>query len=83
MRSAGAVGRRSPLDGGPDGLAFYRRIAADAGRFLKPRGSVLVEIGATQEPAVRALFEARPELAAGPSVKDRAGRFRVVTAKKR
>jgi release factor glutamine methyltransferase len=74
---------RVALDGGPDGLASYRRIAADAGRFLNPGGAVLVEVGATQEPAVRALFEARPELTVGPSVKDRGGRPRVVTAKKK
>src|SRR5947209_13882725 len=74
---------RVALDGGPDGLAFYRRIAADAGRFLRPGGSVLVEVGWTQEPAVRAIFEARPELAVGPAVKDMAGRLRVVTARKK
>jgi release factor glutamine methyltransferase len=74
---------RVALDGGPDGLAFYRRIAADAGRYLKPGGSVLVEVGWTQEPAVRAIFEARSELAVGPSVKDMAGRLRVVTARKK
>jgi release factor glutamine methyltransferase len=39
---------RAALDGGPDGLAFYRRITAEAGRFLKPGGSVLVEIGASR-----------------------------------
>ena len=74
---------RVALDGGPDGLAFYRRIAADAGRFLRPGGSVLVEVGWTQEPAVRAIFEARSELAVGPSVKDLGGRVRVVTARKK
>jgi release factor glutamine methyltransferase len=74
---------RVALDGGPDGLAFYRRIAGDAGRYLKPGGSVLVEVGWTQEPAVRAIFEARSELAVGSSVKDMAGRLRVVTARKK
>ncbi|HEY3790126.1 MAG TPA: peptide chain release factor N(5)-glutamine methyltransferase, partial [Urbifossiella sp.] len=29
---------RLALDGGPDGLAFYRRIAADVEQFLKPGG---------------------------------------------
>jgi methylase of polypeptide subunit release factors len=43
----------------------------------------MVEIGWTQEPAVRALFEARPELTVGPSVKDLGGRFRVVSATRR
>jgi release factor glutamine methyltransferase len=74
---------RVALDGGPDGLAFYRRIAADAGRFLKPGGQLLVEVGWTQEPVVRTIFEERPEFAVRPSVKDRAGRFRVVAATRR
>jgi len=74
---------RVALDGGPDGLAFYRRIAADANAFLKPGGAVMVEIGWTQEPAVRALFEGRPELTHVTSAKDGGGRWRVVSAKKR
>ncbi len=71
------------LDGGPDGLAFYRRIAAGVGPFLKPGGWLVVEIGAAQEAAVRALFEQRPELEPGPTLKDTAGLPRVVTAKRR
>ena len=73
---------RLALDGGPDGLAFYRRIAADAGRFLKPGGVLLAEIGWTQEPAVQELFAAAPGLAMLPSVKDGAGHWRVVGAKR-
>lgn len=74
---------RVALDGGPDGLAFYRRIAAESGRFLKPGGSVLVEVGWTQDEAVRAIFETRSELAVGPSVKDLGGRVRVATARRK
>lgn len=74
---------RLALDGGPDGLAFYRRIAAGTDRFLKPGGSVLVEIGWKQEPAVRALFDANAGWSVGPSVKDPGGHFRVVSAKKK
>jgi release factor glutamine methyltransferase len=44
------------LDGGPDGLAPYRIIAAQSGRFLKPGGQVLVEIGYDQGQSVSALF---------------------------
>jgi release factor glutamine methyltransferase len=47
------------LDGGPDGLAAYRRIADGAGEHLKAGGAVAVEIGAGQETAVRMIFEAR------------------------
>lgn len=44
------------LDGGSDGLDGYRAIAADAGRLLAPGGRLIVELGAGQEGAVRALF---------------------------
>lgn len=47
---------RLALDGGPDGLAPYRIIAAQAAAWLKPGGWVLVEIGHDQGAAVSALF---------------------------
>jgi release factor glutamine methyltransferase len=72
---------RAALAGGPDGLDFFRRIAADVQTYLSPGGAILVEIGATQEAAVRDLFAAR--LDPDTSVKDSAGRPRVVTAKRR
>ena len=37
------------LDGGADGLAAYRAIAADAPRLLAPSGRLVVEIGAGQQ----------------------------------
>jgi len=74
---------RLALDGGPDGLAFYRRIAAGVGPFLKPGGVLMVEIGYTQDEAVRALIAGRPELDVGKTLKDAAGLPRVVTAKRR
>ncbi|MCX7842729.1 MAG: peptide chain release factor N(5)-glutamine methyltransferase [Clostridia bacterium] len=36
------------LDGGEDGLEFYRSIIKDAGRFLNPRGILAVEVGYNQ-----------------------------------
>ncbi len=73
---------RVALDGGADGLDFYRRIAAGVGPFLKPGGKLLLEIGSTQDEAVRALFGARPELELGPTLKDMGKLHRVVTARR-
>jgi release factor glutamine methyltransferase len=44
------------LDGGHDGLDAYRAVAGEAHRLLAPAGWLVVELGAGQEPAVRALF---------------------------
>lgn len=46
------------LDGGPDGLEPYRRLLAQAPRWLRPGGAVFVEIGDTQGAAVAALARA-------------------------
>ena len=46
------------LDGAEDGLYYYRRIAADAGRYLKPGGSIYLEIGFDQGAAVSSLLKA-------------------------
>lgn len=73
---------RVALDGGADGLAFYRRIAAGVGNVLKPSGKLLLEIGYAQEADVRAILGQRPELEVGPTLKDMAGHPRVVSAKK-
>jgi len=74
---------RLALDGGPDGLAFYRRIAAEAEKYLAPGGFVLLEIGSTQEEAVKALLAEQPGLEVGKTLKDAAGLPRVATAKRR
>lgn len=46
------------LDGGADGLAVHRRIAAEAAEWLAPGGTLLVESSAEQAPASAALFAA-------------------------
>ena len=45
------------LDGGTDGLAFYRRILEDAGRWLVRGGSLFAETGFEQTEKVKELFE--------------------------
>jgi release factor glutamine methyltransferase len=67
------------LDGGADGLDGYRAIAAQARRLLAPGGKVIVELGAGQEAAVRALFT-KAGLAAAAVLNDLAGIPRALTA---
>lgn len=65
---------RCALDGGADGLEFYRAIAAAAPALLAPGGTLIVEMGAGQAQRVSALFAAaglaplapRPDLAGMP-----------------
>ncbi len=48
----------SALDGGPDGLDFHRRVAADAGSWLHPGSTLLIEASTEQAPVSAALFDA-------------------------
>jgi release factor glutamine methyltransferase len=48
---------RGALDGGVDGLDFYRLLAKDAAKFLKPDGKIMVEFGDGQAPEIKSLFE--------------------------
>ncbi|GDY22949.1 release factor glutamine methyltransferase [Verrucomicrobiota bacterium] len=47
---------RLALDGGADGLDFYRRIAHEAPAWLRPEARVMLEFGDGQGGALRALF---------------------------
>ena len=49
---------RLALDGGPEGLDFYRELAAAAPALLTPDGILAVELGAGQSAAVAAIFAA-------------------------
>ena len=56
----GASSEREPrmaLDGGPDGLDAYRRLAPQAAAALAPGGRLLLEADGTQAEALRALLE--------------------------
>src|SRR5207302_3810630 len=48
---------RIALDGGQDGLDFYRLLAGQGAVFLQPDGKVMVELGDGQSEGVRAIFE--------------------------
>jgi len=70
----------SALDGGRDGLDFYRRIFRDAPAYLNDNGLIMLEIGYCQSAAIRELA-----LSAGLTqlhfIKDFAGIERIFTAK--
>jgi release factor glutamine methyltransferase len=68
------------LDGGADGLAAYRTIAADARRLLAPGGFLVLEVGAGQSDAVSALAGAAG-LTAVAAIPDLAGIPRVVSGR--
>ncbi len=68
------------LDGGKDGLVFYRALAAEMGRWVRPGGHVVVEIGDDQAADVSSIFEA----SGGQDIKvlqDYSHRDRVVLAR--
>jgi len=48
---------RCALDGGADGMDFYRLLASQAAAFLKPDGKIILEFGDGQAAAIRPIFE--------------------------
>ena len=65
------------LDGGTDGLDFFRIIAENARPFLRPDAQLLTEIGDGQAPEVAAIFEATG-FYSGEVVKDLTGVDRIL-----
>jgi release factor glutamine methyltransferase len=48
---------RLALDGGADGLNFYRMLAKEAKSFLKPDGKIMLEFGDGQADEIKKFFE--------------------------
>jgi release factor glutamine methyltransferase len=71
---------RRALDGGADGLDFYRCIAAQAWKFVSPQGAVVMEIGAPMGSEVLAIFNEAGFYRDVTTVQDYAGRDRVMIA---
>lgn len=78
--------RREPriaLDGGKDGLDFYRRIINDAARYLRKQGLLVLEIGYKQLTGVKNIFQKSARFEIIEAVKDYNNIDRVIAAKKR
>ncbi|MGD9144325.1 MAG: peptide chain release factor N(5)-glutamine methyltransferase [Anaerolineae bacterium] len=69
---------RAALDGGADGLGLIRRLLATAGSHLRPKGAILIEIGASQGASVTTLARKHFDRASVQLVQDYAGLDRLV-----
>jgi release factor glutamine methyltransferase len=70
----------SALDGGPDGLKFFRRLAEEAATVTKPSGHIYCETGDTQAEEVCTIFK-KAGWKETTVRRDLAGRQRVFSAK--
>ena len=74
---------RAALDGGEDGLDFFRRAFPRVAEYLGPGAWFLAEIGAGQDPKVLAIAEKSPGLDSFAFAKDLSGINRVVKARRK
>ena len=65
------------LDGGPDGLSFYRIISKNVRNYLKPGSKIFLEIGFNQKNDVIAIFEEQ-KIIYNRSEKDYSGNHRIL-----
>jgi len=70
------------LDGGEDGLDFYRRIFREGRRYLKAGGIFAFEIGYDQREAITEIIAEYSELGEVESFKDYNGHDRIIMVKK-
>jgi release factor glutamine methyltransferase len=71
---------RVALNGGEDGLNFYRYLSAEAGRYLRPEGRIMLEFGDGQAERIRDLFVQHNWIVEGVEA-DYSGRLRSLTAR--
>jgi release factor glutamine methyltransferase len=71
---------RAALDGGADGLDFYRRLAAEAKPWLKPDGKIMLEFGDGQAGAIQQIFAAEKWIVEAVQ-EDYSHRARILVAK--
>ncbi len=74
---------RIALDGGSDGLDFYRRIVNESPKFLVTGGMLAVEVGINQSRLVQSLIETDGRFTDTEIICDLSGIERVVAAKLR
>lgn len=73
---------RRALDGGEDGLDFYRRIIPEAPVYMRQRGWLLLEVALGQSGIVSEMIEASGDFLNPESISDLSGIGRVVKAQR-
>jgi release factor glutamine methyltransferase len=74
---------RMALDGGKDGLDFYRRIICGSLEYLKNDGLLILEIGFNQGGALKNIFQKHKDFEIIEIIRDYHGIERVVLARKK
>ncbi len=72
----------SALDGGPDGLSFYRRIIGESGKRLNPKGYLVLEIGFGMAEDIKNMMNESGIFEPAKLIRDYAGIERVVIGKR-
>lgn len=73
---------RIALDGGSDGLCFFRRIIRESPGYLTGGGLLVMEIGFKQAQSIKDIFQNSPDFEIIEVVKDYSGIERVIVARK-
>jgi release factor glutamine methyltransferase len=71
---------RQALDGGADGLDFFRRLGRESANFLKPGGKLILEFGDGEAEAVRVILEEQKWIVEAVT-EDYTGRLRMLVAR--
>jgi release factor glutamine methyltransferase len=74
---------RQALDGGAEGLLFYRHLGAEGAQYLSAGGMIIVEVGYRQAEKVSDLLQRTQQWEVIEIVKDYSGIERVVVAQRR
>jgi release factor glutamine methyltransferase len=69
------------LDGGPGGYAVFDRLVEQAGKYLKPGGYLIIEIGSPQEGPARQRITAHAGYELAKTIIDGSGHPRVLRAR--
>jgi release factor glutamine methyltransferase len=71
------------LNGGEDGMEFYRSIVSQGPSYLRRGGSLLLEVGEDQGKRVSAVIEEEGSFSRPEQIKDLSGNDRVIKAQKK